>query len=703
MEFKRLRDLQNKYIDNLLQGVDTIFVTGIDKETIWNKYLDSFPPGTNEIFRTRREFDCSCCRGFIKNLGNVIVYKNNKFHTIWGMELEGEVFSPVFSSLNDFVLSAKIVDVFITKETQFGTEVNREQNEETGNILTWHHFWYKLPTKFVYKLSSTVDTIKSEFRTNRNVLESSLLEINPEAVEIALDLISQNTLYRGDVWKDQLERFLVVLREYRDLVVNNKDTNAFCWLKSIEVGTVLSKIKNSSIGTLLVDLSNNVEVEVALRKYEAVTAPTNYKRPTAAITPKMVEQAKKALEELGLIESLPRRFAQLGDISVNDVLFVDRDTKPQLAKDVFSKLVVENTKINPKQFDRVEEVSAQDFVDKILSRVSRIELLVENKHLPNFCSLIAPQNKEAKPITSWGNNFGWSYNGNIADSDLRKRVQELGGRVDGLLRFSHTWNYDKNRPNQSLMDLHVFFPGYSFKPEKNKLEVHDKYPTSRRVGWNLRVDSFSGSNQDVDYTAPPGSSIPVENIVLLNVDKLPQGIYTFKIHNWKLRSPTKSGFKAEIETGGQIFTWECEDPLNHKQWITVAQAELKNGVFTVNPILPTKISVESKKVWNITTQTFVPVHAISYSPNHWGDNKGQKHYMFWLKDCVNPEQPNGFYNEFLPSDLIPHRKVFEVLGREMKVEKSDNQLSGLGFSSTQRNSIVVKVTGATQRVLRINF
>ena len=39
----------------------------VDKDEMYNLYLDSFPVGTNAIYRTRREHDCSCCRGFIKN------------------------------------------------------------------------------------------------------------------------------------------------------------------------------------------------------------------------------------------------------------------------------------------------------------------------------------------------------------------------------------------------------------------------------------------------------------------------------------------------------------------------------------------------------------------------------------------------------------------------------------------------------------
>ena len=74
-----------------------------------------------------------------------------------------------------------------------------------------------------------------------------------------------------------------------------------------------------------------------------------------------------------------------------------------------------------------------------------------------------------------------------------------------------------------------------------------------------------------------------------------------------------------------------------------------------------------------------------------------------LKDCINTETPNGFFNEYLNNELTEHRKVFEALGNKLKVEDASGQLSGLGFSSTQRNSIIVRVEGSTKRVLKINF
>ena len=74
-----------------------------------------------------------------------------------------------------------------------------------------------------------------------------------------------------------------------------------------------------------------------------------------------------------------------------------------------------------------------------------------------------------------------------------------------------------------------------------------------------------------------------------------------------------------------------------------------------------------------------------------------------VDDCKNPEPVRGFFNEYLNSELTPHRKVFEVLADKMKTPYQEHQLSGLGFSSTMRNSVIVKVDGTFSRTLKVNF
>ena len=94
-----------------------------------------------------------------------------------------------------------------------------------------------------------------------------------------------------------------------------------------------------------------------------------------------------------------------------------------------------------------------------------------------------------------------------------------------------------------------------------------------------------------------------------------------------------------------------------------------------------------------------------FSPNYWDGQKGigNRHYFFMVNDCKNDTSPNGFFNEFLKEELMEHKKVFEMIGSKVKVDDSNNQLSGIGFSSTKRNSITCKVKGHIDRTLKITF
>ena len=699
MDFTQFMTFFTRHYKEMTENNAPLFAVEANNEELWNLYLDSFPAGKNEIYRERREYDCSACHSFFRAFANVVTISDMDIVSIWDFRTDDDIFQPVLDALSAYVHSRPIKGIFATDQKRVGTAQNHE-NTDAG-IVTWNHFYADVPKAAIkdgFSIGGYVGSAKSSY----DVLVRSLEEITMDSLDTVLELIAQNSLYRGEEHEYTVKVFKNIKKAYGHCKTE-RERECYCWMFAVSESPAVTHIRNHSIGTLLVDISEGMDLEEAVSRYEKIVAPSNYKRPKAIFTQRMLEDAKNTIMSLGYGNALARRHARLDDITANNILFCNRDSAKRVSGgNVFDEMMGE-AKTAPKKFDRVQEIGIDDFVKNVLPTATEVEAYVENKHVSNFVSLIAPVDMEAKSMFKWDNAFCWAYSGNVADSELRRKVGELGGRLDGALRFSHTWNYDGK--NQSLMDLHVFFPGYKLNGNENNYECHDDYPTCRRVGWNHRRDNASGAMQDVDFTTPPGNNVPVENTVFPDIKCVPEGMYTFKIHNWRERHPNVSGFKAEIEFDGTIYKFEYDKPVHHKEWITLAQVELKNGQFTMHEILPCSNGTKSIDIWGVKTNTFVPVSTVMYSPNYWDEQSGNgnKHVFFMLKGCVNPESPNGIYNEFLKPELEKHRRVFEALGSKLKVAESDDQLSGVGFSTTKRSELVVKVKGATERILKVKF
>lgn len=679
MEFVKTKQHMIEHFNSAL-GSNFLFEVDADKDYLWNLYLDSFPAGTNRMFRKRRKYDCSCCRNFIKNIGRTIwIDESLNLHTIFEFNTHNETFQPVMDALDAYVKSCAITDIYFNDSPTVGTDKNHELPGD-GDVITWDHFWLRVPASLVMKRSE-IATMKGSIRDRRNVFKRSMDEISMEALDIILELISSNTLYRGEEWKSALETFKEYKTAYDSLPDDKK--SLYAWRESMRAGDVVGKIRNHSIGVLLIDISEGMDLDVAVRRYEMIVAPTNYKRPKAIFTKKMLADAQKTVTDLGHMDSLARRFATLDDITVNNILFSNRDAAKRIGGNVFDDMMA-NVAIDPKKFSRVEEIPVEKFVSDILPTAKGLEVLLENRHAQNMVSLIAPVNKDSKSMFKWSNGFSWAYTGNITDSDIRKNVKSAGGNVDGVLRFSIQWN-DLDEWSRNDLDA------YCLEPKGGRIYYGHKH-SLRTCGW-----------LDVDIQLPNKGVPAVENIAWANKNHMIPGDYIFAVHQYANRCG-RDGFRAEIEFDGKTYQYDYSKELRHKEYVKVATVTLhEDGSFTIKEHLPS--TTATREIWGLKTNSFVPVTVVMNSPNYWDDQQGigHRHYFFMLKDCVNPEQPNGFYNEFLKHELEQHKRVFEALGSKLAVASADDQLSGLGFSATKRNDLIVKVKGATERVFKIKF
>lgn len=660
----------NKQIAAMQKG--QLFRSSVPVDLLWNTYLDSYPAGTNNIYRTRREYDCSCCKQFVRAVGNMVSIVDGQIVTIWDVKIKDEPnFQIVADALANLVKQYAIGDAFLHYEGHSGNAKTFEQLTG-GEVHQWDHFHTNIDKKFVVK-KDLIATKLSEIRSGKDVLLRSLKELDMESVDTVLDLIAQNSLYRGEEHKFAVTEFKKLKTAFDKF---KGDPDVFVWDKIGTTAGSVARFRNSVIGTLVTDLSDGVDLEKAVKTFESKVAPSNYKRPTALVTKAMIEKAKATIAELGLTTALERRYANLSDISINNVLFANRSTKKAIMGDVFDEIATKT--VSKKTLEKIEEVTIDKFISDILPRSTSIQLMVENTHVSNMVSLIAPVDPTAGRLFKWDNGFSWSYIGDVADS-IKERVKAAGGNVTGELCCRLAW--------------------YNF----DDLDFHMEEANGNEISFGNKRSS-TGGNLDVDMNAGGGTTrTPVENIVYPQISKMPVGKYKLFVNMWSSRESKDTGFEVEIDLLGTTYSFASDKRMTNGNNITVAEFEKKkDGTLVVTSKLTGKTA--SKKVWNIDTMQFVNVNAMMTSPNHWdGAGIGNKHYFFMLDGCQNDGTARGFYNEFLREDLNAHRKVIEIVGSKMRTDETENQLSGVGFSSTQRNSVVLKVDGAFSRTIKVTF
>lgn len=663
-----------------------VYVAGGTGEVLYRCYLDAFPAGTDPTTKAKTEHDCACCQHFIRHAGSAIaVDDQGNIRTVWD-EAAAQApypYASVAATLRDHVRAAGICGIYCVKPTEhsFGAVATRSLTA-AGTVLTWSHLHTGAIPKELQVASP--DQVRGDYHTTVQVFTRGLNELAPAALDTVFALIEANSVYRAVEHRTAVVQFMAAQQAYRAKLPPAQAI--FAWTHARGPA---ARFRNTVIGTLVQDLSEGIDVEHAVKNFEAKVAPPNYQRTTAIITPAMVRNAMKTIETLGLEPALERRFATIRDISINDVLWVDGSIKPALKDGIEGTLMQIATAAHAAKpaEERAEAIGLEAFVAQVLPKVTSMEVLLQHAHLGNLMSLTAPVHPEPRQLFRWDNDFAWSYAGNLADSTIADRVKKAGGQVEGAtFRASLGWrNFDD-------LDLRIR------QPPGRGSSVQDEIFYGAKHGW-------TGGTLDVDMNAGYGRSREaVENIVWMQ--PVPDGPYKIVVNNFAQRETSNVGFAVEVECAGKLLHFAYNKMVRDRQDVHVVTLHLHAGrIDRIEPGDPAiTTSQPSQTKWGLATEQYIPVDAVTLSPNYWGTNAvGNKHTFFILRGALSEEATRGIYNEFLHPRLAPHRRVFEVIGDRTKCAPTAGQLSGLGFSSTRRTDILVRVQqGKKQRLFQLH-
>ncbi|MCU0757070.1 MAG: hypothetical protein MUE46_18490 [Xanthomonadales bacterium] len=645
-----------------------LYVVDVDGDALWQHYLAAFPEGSNPLYRAKTEHDCSCCRNFIKHVGAVVAIRGVVRESLWDLADLPSPYREVAAALHDVVQSKPLQTIFRKSERQYGAEKTRQIM--ATRVIQWDHLWVELAAPFhVTRSTTSAEEQRGEFHAAVQVFRRGLTEITPAAIQQVLELIASNALYRGSEHQATVKAFRKLQQAWGALAP--EDRPAFEFTHAMTAG---ARVRNAVIGTLLIDLSEGVDVERAVRSFEEKVAPTNYQRPTAAITSRMVDTALQALREQGLEASIPRRLATLADVSVNNVLWVSGDARARM-KDGLAALLESAIRVDHRpSADPAREISIADFMTHVLPQAKRLEALVTNEHLSAFVTVTTAVHPESPPLFKWNNRFAWSYAGDVTDS-IRERVKRAGGNVNAALRFSLSWG------------------------SYNDLDIHVRDPLGKHIYY-----ADKGGVLDVDMNAGSGTTRePVENLAFTAPR---DGVYEVWVHQYMRREAINPGFSIEVADTASTRQYRYAQDPTQGQNVMVGKFMVQKQLIVKTELGPGMLDRAAPVArWGITTEQFVPVATLMFSPNYWDEQAvGNQHWFFILEGCRTDEPARGIYNEFLDHRLIEHRKVLEVLGARTQCPPTESQLSGIGFSSTRRATLTVAVINErSRRLFQIQF
>lgn len=660
--YPQFEDAIKARFESMVKAGVKLFKT--DATGIYDLYLSNLP------VYAQQHYNCNACRHFFERFGSLVtIDKDGNIHSVlWDENEVPSFFAQAVNALRLHVVYSKVVGVFLSEVKTLGMP-------KTGE---WTHPHVCLPRESVHRSRiETAGQAMAKKQEEFGMVNRALRDFSMDTIDKAMALVNSESLYRGDdKVKPTLEWFKALV-EKLDNVNDSKSRANIIWLEIASAPNGFAHIRSNSTGALLKDINEGLSTQSIVNRFEE--RMTNYMRSTSAPSDNAIYQAEKLVADLGIENSLARRYAKREEVPTfwNPDHTATRLHAEQARGGVFGHLTAKAKA--PNTMSLPSTVMTWDkFSRTVLPTADQMEVLVDNP--AKFMALVTAVDETSENILQWGNRMSWYYHGGI-DAEMKRRVEEAGGRYeDNEIRVSLLW--------EGLTDLDL----HCITPLGEHLHFNDK---KGRCGGYLDLD-MNGIDRH--------SETPVENIRWAS--NAPQGRYKFMVHNYREKVNGYKGtpFKVEMEINGQVYHYEGE-PLRSGDKVTVFEFNYVKGQ---QPVIRGAQSSPSE-TWNVQANSFVKVNGITTSPNLWNEQPVTHAgtHIFFLLDGVkdlSEGKGRGFFNEMLKPELRQIRKTLELFTANTPIEDADEATAcGVGYSKDQEWNLTVKVTsGNSSRLIKID-
>lgn len=428
-EFSVVRDFVQRTFDKV--SGERLFTT--DVPDLFETYLAAFPEHERQTHR------CNCCRQFILRYGHLVTI-DELGHTasvMWRDRDEALIgFEAVFAALNRAVRKAKVNGVFISDEKHWGTPTTGE----------WNHFAVTPPKEKVHRdRLNTPYQVMAQKKQDFGTLSRALAEFNKDLVAQALNLLDSEVLFRAEKVRGPA-RFLFAL--HAEIEANEPRHRQNLIWKAVATAPVgFCTPRSSMIGTLLEDLAAGMSFESVSSRFKEKMNPTQYQRPQAAPNAGNIAQAEKLVEQMGIANSLKRRYARLDEVQT-----IWRPTpKPEkAASGVFGHLLEDQ---KPKALmSKAGMITWSKFAAKVLPEAEKIQMILPYD-LNSFCGVLTAVDMDAPPIIQWDqedarNPVSWYVYGHGSTPGDWGLPHSTAIDVTGIMLKPSMWAGEDAHPNQ---------------------------------------------------------------------------------------------------------------------------------------------------------------------------------------------------------------------------------------------------------------